>query len=195
MLSPNFRVVFALATVLSCLVMAGCNDPGAERPLPENPSAGDETAADETAGDEAAADETASKETAQADETEEPADAGTKAASIKVEYLEIVTPEVDALCQQYAEAHGVTFSEPNPGFGGARTAALSDGGRIGIRGPLRPDETPVVRPYTLVTDINAAVAAAEAAGAQVAMNPMEIPGEGMFAIVINGGIECGFWQN
>ncbi|MCR9202023.1 MAG: hypothetical protein NXI04_25555 [Planctomycetaceae bacterium] len=187
MLSPNFRVVFALATVLSCLVMAGCNDPGAERPLPENPSAGDE----------AAADETANKETGQADETEEkePADAGTKAASIKVEYLEIVTPEVDALCQQYAKAHGVTFSEPNPGFGGARTAALSDGGRIGIRGPLRPDETPVVRPYTLVTDIKAAVAAAEAAGAQVAMNPMEIPGEGMFAIVINGGIECGFWQN
>jgi len=53
----------------------------------------------------------------------------------------------------------------------------------------------VVRPYTLVTDIKAAVAAAEAAGAPVAMNPMEIPGEGMFAIVINGGIECGFWQN
>ena len=193
MLSPNFRVVFALmATVLSCLVMAGCNDPGAERPLPENPSAGEGAGADK-----ASADETASKETAQADETKqkEPADAGTKTASIKVEYLEIVTPEVDALCQQYAEAHGVTFSDPNPGFGGARTAALSDGGRIGIRGPLRPDETPVVRPYTLVTDIKAAVAAAEAAGAQVAMNPMEIPGEGMFAIVINGGIECGFWQN
>lgn len=193
MLTPAFRVVPALmAAVLSCMVMFGCNDPGAERPLPENPSAGDGSASDEGATDEAA-----DKETTQADETEqkEPADAGTKTASVKVEYLEIVTPEVDALCQQYAAAHGVTFSEPNPGFGGARTAPLSDGGRIGIRGPLRPDETPVVRPYTLVTDIKAAVEAAVAAGGTVAMNPMEIPGEGTFAIVIHGGIECGFWQN
>lgn len=114
---------------------------------------------------------------------------------MKVQYLEIVTPEADALCRQYAKAHGVTFSEPNAGFGGARTAKLDGGGMLGIRGPMRDTETPVVRPYVLVDDIKAAVASAAEAGAEVAMPPMEIPEHGMFAIVIHGGIECGFWQN
>ena len=119
----------------------------------------------------------------------------TKGEPMKVQYLEIVTPKVDALCQQYSTAHGVTFSEPEANFGGARTAELSGGGKIGIRGPLRDTETPVVRPYMLVDDIKAAVESAAEAGAEVAMPPMEIPDHGMFAIVIHGGIECGFWQN
>ena len=114
---------------------------------------------------------------------------------MKVEYLEIVTPEVDAMCQQYATIYDIEFSEPIANFGGARTAKLDGGGMLGIRGPLRETETPVVRPYLLVDDIKAAVAAAAEAGAEVAMPPMQIPEYGMFAIVIHGGIECGFWQN
>lgn len=115
-------------------------------------------------------------------------------ASMKIQYLEIVTPEVDALCKQYAAIYDITFSEPVASFGGARTAKLDGGGQIGIRGPLRDSETPVVRPYVLVDDIEAAVKAASEAGGEVAMPPMEIPENGMFAIVIHGGIECGFWQ-
>lgn len=115
--------------------------------------------------------------------------------TMKIQYLEIVTPEVDALCNQYAKIYDIEFSEPNASFGGARTAELDGGGKIGIRGPLRETETPVVRPYVLVDDIKAAVDTAAEAGAEVALPPMEIPGEGMFAIVIHGGIECGFWQN
>lgn len=68
------------------------------------------------------------------------------------------------------------------------------GGRIGGRAPLRDTEAPVVRPYVLVDDIAAAVKAAEAAGATVALPPMEIPGQGTFAIYILGGIEHGLWQ-
>lgn len=113
---------------------------------------------------------------------------------MKIQYLEIVTPEVDALVDQYSKAHGVTFSEPIASFGGARTAQLDGGGMIGIRGPLRDTETPVMRPYTLVDDIKAAVESSAEAGAEVALPPMEMPGQGMFAIVIHGGIECGFWQ-
>ena len=60
---------------------------------------------------------------------------------------------------------------------------------------MRETETPVVLPYVLVDDIKAAVKAATEAGAKVAMPPMEIPNHGMFAIVIHGGIDCGFWQN
>jgi predicted enzyme related to lactoylglutathione lyase len=113
---------------------------------------------------------------------------------MKIQYLEIVTPEVDALCRQYSTIYDIKFSEPNANLGGARTAKLDGGGSIGIRGPLRDTETPVVRPYVLVEDIKAAVESAIEAGAEVAVPPMEIPEQGTFAIVIHGGIECGFWQ-
>lgn len=114
---------------------------------------------------------------------------------MRIQYLEIVTPDVDAVCSTYAQANGVTFTaECDPNLGGARTADLAGGGRIGIRPPLRESETPVVRPYLLVADIQAAVDKAANAGAQVALPPMELPEHGTCAIVIQGGIESGFWQ-
>ena len=115
--------------------------------------------------------------------------------AMKIQYLEIVTKEVEGLCRQYSSIYDITFGEPDSKFGGARTAKLDGGGMIGIRAPMRDTETPVVRPYVLVDDIKAAVKSATEAGGKVAMPPMEIPGHGMFAIVIHGGIDCGFWQN
>ncbi|MEM0983377.1 MAG: hydroxylase [Planctomycetota bacterium] len=112
-----------------------------------------------------------------------------------VQYLEIVTPKITETCAALAGMHGVEFSEPIPELGNARTADLADGGRLAVRGPLRPDEGPVVRPYLLVEDIQAAVAAAEDAGAMVALPLSEIPGQGTFAIYILGGIEHGLWKN
>lgn len=114
---------------------------------------------------------------------------------MRIQYLEIVTPDADALCKQYSAIHGITFGEPVAEFGNARTAELSGGGQIGIRGPMRDTEEPIVRPYGLVEDIDAAVSAATEAGAEIAMPAMEIPGHGKFAIVIQGGIHCGLWQN
>lgn len=113
---------------------------------------------------------------------------------MRIHYLEIVTPDVDAMCAQYSKVHGVTFGDPDPNLGGARTAKLTDGGMLGVRGPLRANETPVVRPYLLVDDIAAAVAAAADAGAKIAVPSMELPGHGTCAIVIQGGIDCGLWQ-
>ena len=84
--------------------------------------------------------------------------------------------------------------DPDATFGNARTAKLNGGGLIGIRGPLRETETPVIRPYTLVEDIEGAVAAAADAGAEIAIPSMEIPGHGTIAVVIQGGIECGLCQ-
>lgn len=109
-------------------------------------------------------------------------------------YLEIVTPNVDGICAHYSELHGVSFGDPDPNLGGARTGKFSAGGVIGIRAPLRETETPVVRPYVLVDDIAASVAAAANAGGAIALPPMELPGHGTCAIVIQGGIECGLWQ-
>jgi len=113
---------------------------------------------------------------------------------MQIHYLEIVTPDVDAVCDLYAQLHSVQFGESDQGLGGARTATMANGGMLGVRAPLRDTEAPVVRPYLLVTNINETVEAASKAGAQIAMPPMEIPGHGTFAIVIHGAIESGLWQ-
>ena len=113
---------------------------------------------------------------------------------MKLQYLEIVTKEVDAVCAAYASAHRVPFCEPDARLGNARTAPLAGGGLVGVRAPLRETEEPVVRPYWLVDDIVAAVAAVVQAGGEVAHAPMEIPGHGTFAIYLQGGNDHGFWQ-
>jgi len=114
--------------------------------------------------------------------------------AMQVHYLEIVTPDVKATCRALEELHEVSFGEPEAGLGNARTAVLSSGGLVGVRAPMRADEEPVVRPYLLVEDIEAAVAAAEAAGGEIAHPPLEIPGRGKFAIYFLGGIQYGLWQ-
>lgn len=114
--------------------------------------------------------------------------------SMTIHYLEIVTPEVDATCTALARIHDVTFSDPVAVFGNARTAPLHGGGLISVRGPMRETETPVVRPYIRVDDLKAAVEAARAAGGEIAIEAMEIPGHGTIAIYLLGGIEHGLWQ-
>lgn len=113
---------------------------------------------------------------------------------MNVQYLEIVTPDVDGVCATYARLHGVVFAAPVAGLGNARTAALAGGGLLGVRAPMHESEEPVVRPYLLVDDIAAAAEAAVAGGAELAHPPMEIPGHGHFAIVIQGGVHHGLWQ-
>jgi uncharacterized protein len=114
---------------------------------------------------------------------------------MQIQYLKIVTKEVDAICTAYASANGVQFSDPDAALGNARTAALAGGGLVGVRAPLRATEEPVVRPYWLVKDLDAAVAAAVQAGAVVAVPAMTIPGHGTIAICIQGGNDHGFWQD
>ncbi len=114
---------------------------------------------------------------------------------MQVHYLEIVTNEVDAVCAIYEQLHGVTFGDGDAGLGGARTAPLPDGGMLGVRAPMHETEEPVVRPYLLVEDIDAAAAAAVTSGGEIAHPPMEIPGHGKFAIFIRGGIHHALWQH
>ena len=114
---------------------------------------------------------------------------------MKVRYLEIVTPDADVVLAQYEKLHGIKFGEPDPSLGGARTAKLEGGGTMAIRGPMHDGEKPVVRPYVLVEDIKASVEQAAAAGGEIAVPPMPIPGHGTCAIFFLGGIECGLWQD
>lgn len=131
-----------------------------------------------------------------ASETQEPngVSAGRQGV-VQIAYLELVTTEVDAVCQTYERLFGVEFGPPAVDLGNARTASLSSGGLIGVREPLRRTESPVVRPYLRVNDIDVALAKAAAAGARIALPPMELPGYGTCAIVIQGGVEHGLWQD
>ncbi len=113
---------------------------------------------------------------------------------MKIQYLEIVTKDVEAMCAAYAAAHGMRFSEPVAELGNARTAELPGGTTVGVRAPLHETEEPTIRPYWLVDDIEAALSAAVRAGAEVAHPPLEIPGRGTFAIYIQGGLHHGLWQ-
>ena len=114
---------------------------------------------------------------------------------MKIHYLEIVTPEAGSICRAYESALGMSFGAPDPMLGGARTAALPTGGTLGVRAPMHESEQPTTRPYWLVDDIEAAVAAAVESGAEIAHPPLEIPGKGSFAILFQGGTQYGLWQH
>lgn len=114
--------------------------------------------------------------------------------NMKVHYLEIITPNVDVLCRTYSQLNGVEFTAPVAELGNARTTTMPDGGIVGVRAPLADHEEPIIRPYYLVDDIQAAVKAAVASGAELAHPPLEIPGRGTFAIFIQAGVHHGLWQ-
>ncbi len=114
--------------------------------------------------------------------------------TMPIQYLEIVSPDVDAVCATYAAANGVKFGKPDAALGNARTAPLPGGGMVGVRAPMRETEEPIVRPYWLVDDIEAAFRAAVEAGAEAALPPMPLPGHGQCAIYIQGGVNHGLWQ-
>ena len=113
---------------------------------------------------------------------------------MQLHYLEIVAKDVDAVCAAYEASNGLRFGPPEPMLGNARTAIRPGGGKVGVRAPMRETEEPVIRPYWLVEDIKSAVAGAAAAGAEIAHPPLEIPGQGTFAIYIVGGTHHGLWQ-
>ena len=55
-------------------------------------------------------------------------DSTAKRNAMQIQYLEIVTPDADAVCATYSQLHGVTFGESDEHLGGARTAKLANGG-------------------------------------------------------------------
>lgn len=113
---------------------------------------------------------------------------------MKIHYLEIVSNDIDAVCNAYEAAHHVQFGAADELLGGARTCTLSNGSIVGVRGTLSSSEIPVVRPYWLVEDIKVALENAVSQGAEIAHPPLEIAGKGIFAIYIQGDVQHGLWQ-
>lgn len=114
--------------------------------------------------------------------------------SLAIHYLEIVTADVEATCAALEKVHSVRFGKAVAELGHARTATLRGGGEIGVRAPLRADEAPVVRPYALVDDLDAALQAVTAAGGTIALGATPMAGRGRFAIYVQGGVDYGLWQ-
>jgi predicted enzyme related to lactoylglutathione lyase len=111
-----------------------------------------------------------------------------------VHYLEIVSNDVDALTGLYEGLLGLSFGSPDPDLGQARVAMGADGTLVGIRKPLAAHEQPIVRSYLSVEDIQQAVNQAEDSGATIAYPPTRQGPRGIFAIVIQGGVQLGLWQ-
>ena len=111
-----------------------------------------------------------------------------------VDYLEIVSNDVDTLAGLYQRLHGLSFGAPDPDLGQARLATRADGTLVGIRKPLAAHEQPIMRSYLAVGDIHQAVKHAEEHGATVAYPPTQQGQRGTFAIVIQGDVQHGLWQ-
>lgn len=113
---------------------------------------------------------------------------------MQVHYLEIVATDPDAVCAALSASTGALFGAAVEALGNARVAPAPDGGMIGVRAPMHASESPVVRPYWRVADIQAALDEATAAGAQVLHPACELPELGTFAIFSQGGTQHGLWQ-
>ena len=111
-----------------------------------------------------------------------------------VHYLEIVTPDVEAARDLYGTAYGWQFEPMRAELGNAFVATLPGGALCGIRAPMHAEETPIVRTYLRVPDIQEAVRQAARLGAEIALEPVELPGHGTIAIYMHGGIQQGLWQ-
>ncbi|MES2639400.1 MAG: hypothetical protein V4850_07940 [Myxococcota bacterium] len=111
-----------------------------------------------------------------------------------VDYLEIVSTDVDTLAGLYQRVHGLSFGPPDPDLGQARVATRADGSLVGIRKPLAAHEQPIMRTYVAVADIQKAAKEAEEHGATIAYPPTRQGQRGTFAIVIQGGVQHGLWQ-
>lgn len=109
-------------------------------------------------------------------------------------YVEIVSADTGALIALYEKVHGLTFGPADPDLGQARVATRRDGVLLGIRAPLAAHETPIVRTYFAVDDIEAAVKRATDAGAVVAYGPQRQGARGTFAILLSGSLQHGLWQ-
>ncbi len=111
-----------------------------------------------------------------------------------IHYVEIVTPDVEAVRALYETCHGVRFQPKDPVLGNAHVAALPAGPLCGIRAPMHSAEKPVVRTYLRVNNLANSVQLAAVRGANILLERMELPGRGIIAIYEQGGVEHGLWQ-
>ncbi|MFT7579053.1 MAG: putative enzyme related to lactoylglutathione lyase [Myxococcota bacterium] len=114
--------------------------------------------------------------------------------AVNVHYLENVTPDVEESCEVFSRSLGLDFGLPDVELGNARVATMANGSTMGIRAPLSDSEGPLSRTYLRVEDLDAATESARAGGAKVALAGMTLGSNGRISIIVQGGVEVGFWE-
>ncbi len=110
-----------------------------------------------------------------------------------LDYVELSVTDMQAARDFYGAAFGWTFTSYGDGYSGIRTSAEADGEEAGglslaeqvIRGG------PLVLLYS--DDLDATLAAVEAAGGEIVNGPYEFPGGRRFHFVDPSGNELGVW--
>src|SRR3990170_2685009 len=98
-------------------------------------------------------------------------------------WFELVTPDPDAAREFLSATFGWGFV-PYPAYPGYHVAEVQGHGVGGVRGPMPDEPDPGPRWVTFVTvdDVDATVAAAQEAEAQVVMPPTDMEGVGRMTI-------------
>lgn len=113
-----------------------------------------------------------------------------------IAHTEVVTANVAGTKAFYERTFGWKFQNLGPDMGNYEMATLPNGMTYGLRAPQpgNAGDKPGVVNYTLVPDVKKAVADAKKHGAQVMLEPQEVPGKGWFAICLVQGTPHGVWQ-
>ncbi len=102
-------------------------------------------------------------------------------------WSELMTTDAAAASAFYGQLFGWTVKEMGPEMGGYRVANVGEAGVGGIM--ATPPEAQGMPPrwgvYVTVNNVDETLAQARALGAQVCMEPMDVPGVGRMATLID----------
>ena len=111
-------------------------------------------------------------------------------------WVDVMIPDVGAAKRFYTELFGWTYLDTGPAGGGYQLATLNGKQVAGI-GQKQPDQPgpSVWVTYLWADDADAAGARIAAAGGNVFMGPMDVPGAGRLALALDSaGAVFGIWQ-
>ncbi|GAB2969781.1 VOC family protein [Amycolatopsis acidiphila] len=110
-------------------------------------------------------------------------------------WVDLTTPDVEGAARFYSGLFGWEVVDQGPEFGGYRMCHLRGRPVAGLGPAQDPGIPPNWTSYVSVTDADVATKAITAAGGQVFVEPMDIPGSGRMAIFADpAGAAFGVWQ-
>lgn len=110
-------------------------------------------------------------------------------------WIDIGTPDPDATATFYGQLFGWQVDDPDPEYGGYRTARVGGRSVAGI-GQAQSDGTPWWTTYISVEDADATAKLVRDAGGQVLVEPFDIASFGRMAVFTDpGGATFSVWQS
>lgn len=111
-----------------------------------------------------------------------------------IAYIELTATDLAATKDFYAAVFGWRFNDYGPAYAGIVAAdGVGEAGGLNATGEGTPGGSPLVLIYS--DDLDATLAAVEAAGGRVTNGPYEFPGGRRFHFADPSGNELGVWQD